>query len=178
MPDLVFRAMREADLELVEGWLREPHVAKWYLAGSTLRDQLDELRESVVGKQPTHVLLVLEGQHPIGWCQWYRCRDYPDHAAAVGAAPEDIGVDYAIGDAARVGTGVGTALIAELVASLWKEHPRAGLIADPEADNLASRRVLEKNGFQLVREARLATEPTDTVMAIYRLAPRGRAPTA
>lgn len=178
MLGLVFRAMRDADLELVEAWLREPHVARWYLAGSTVEHELDELRRAIAGEQPTHALLVIERRRPIGWCQWYLCGDYPDHAAAVGARPDDIGVDYAIGDPARVGTGVGTALIAELVVRLWKEHPRAGLIADPEADNLASRRVLEKNGFQLVREGRLATEPTDAVMSIYRLAPRGRAPTA
>jgi aminoglycoside 6'-N-acetyltransferase len=178
MLGLGFRAMREADLELVDGWLREPHVARWHLVGSTIDHELDKLQGAIVGQQPTHALLVIERGRPIGWCQWYLCADYPDHAAAVGAGPEDIGLDYAIGDPARVGKGVGTTLIAELVVNLWKRHPRAGLIADPEADNLASRRVLEKNGFQLVREARLATKPTDAVMAIYRRAPRGHAPTA
>jgi hypothetical protein len=34
---------------------------------------------------------------------------------------------------------------------------------------MASRRVLEKNGFELVAVRPVATEPTDASMAIYRL---------
>ena len=102
-------------------------------------------------------------------CQWYRCTDYPEHAAAVGAEPDDIGFDYAIGDPARTGQGLGTALIGALVAHIRQRHPRAGLVADPEAANLASRRVLEKNGFVLLRERVVATERTRAPMAVYRL---------
>lgn len=43
-------------------------------------------------------------------------------------------------------------------------------MADPEAHNVASRRVLEKNGFELVAEKVMACEPTNDPMAIYRLA--------
>jgi aminoglycoside 6'-N-acetyltransferase len=163
--------MRAADLERIGAWLCEPHVARWYLAGSTVEQEVEELRQCVDGEQPTHALVVAHRGLPIGWCQWYRYRDYADHAAAIGALPDDIGVDYAIGEPAYVGRGFGTALLAALVAAVRKEYPRSGLVADPEAANVASRRVLEKNGFELMREARVATEPTDALMAIYRLAP-------
>ncbi len=169
--ELTFRSMREADLELIRIWLALPHVAAWYLAGSTLEQELDELRQCIAGEQPTYALVVLERGQPIGWCQWYMCGDYPDHAAGVGAEPGDIGVDFAIGDPARVGKGVGTSLIAALVAFVSKRHPGAGFVADPEATNRASRRVLEKNGFELVREGTIASEPTAATMAIYRLGP-------
>lgn len=169
--ELTFRSMREADLELVRIWLALPHVAAWYLTGSTLEQELDELRQCIAGEQPTYALVVLERGQPIGWCQWYMCGDYPDHAAGVGAEPGDIGVDFAIGDPARVGKGVGTSLIAALVAFVSERHPGAGFVADPEATNRASRRVLEKNGFELVREGTIASEPTAATMAIYRLGP-------
>lgn len=164
--------MRPDDLELVRNWLGMPHVARWYLAGSTLEHELDELRQCIAGEQPTHALVVLEHGRPIGWCQWYLCSDYPDYAADVGAGPGDVGIDYAIGDPARTGKGVGTSLIAALIAHVRQRHPAAGLIADPEATNLASRRVLEKNGFELVREGSVPSEPTTAPMAIYRLGPR------
>lgn len=168
---LALRAMRSRDLESVRSWLVEPHVARWYLTGSTIEHEVDELRRCVAGAERTQALVVLERGRPIGWCQWYLCSDYPDHAVAVGAARGDVGIDYAIGDPARTGHGVGTALIATLVAHVRQEHPGAGVIADPEAENLASRRVLEKNGFRLLREGPVESEPTDAVMAIYRLDP-------
>jgi aminoglycoside 6'-N-acetyltransferase len=168
---VALRAMRSRDLELVRRWLAEPHVATWYLSGSTVEQELDDLHRCVAAVEQTHALIILERNRPIGWCQWYLCADYPDHAAAVGAEPGDVGIDYAVGDPTRTGRGVGTALIAALIAHVRHEHPDAGVIADPEAANLASRRVLEKNGFCLVREGPVESEPTDAVMAIYRLAP-------
>ena len=39
--------MDTADLGLVETWLRDPEVARWYLAASTLEEELDELRQCI-----------------------------------------------------------------------------------------------------------------------------------
>src|ERR1700719_2078246 len=100
---LSLRAMRAADLERISAWLSEPHVARWYLAGTTVEQEVEELRQCVAGEQPTHTLVVTHRGLPIGWCQWYRYREYPDHADAIGALPQDIGLDYAIGDPAHVG---------------------------------------------------------------------------
>jgi aminoglycoside 6'-N-acetyltransferase len=168
---LTLRDMSEQDLPLVTAWLHEPHVAKWYLAGSTVEREIRELRECIAGQQPGRVLMVLEQDCPIGWCQWYRCSDYRDHAAAIGADPDDVGIDYAIGEPARAGDGLGTELISVLAETVRAEYPAAGLVADPDAANIASRRVLEKNRFELLHERAVASEPTDAVMAIYRLSP-------
>jgi RimJ/RimL family protein N-acetyltransferase len=163
--------MGPADLDLVGSWLTEPHVARWFLVGSTIEAELDDLRRSIAGTQPTHALVVLEDGRALGWCQWYFCSAYPDHAAGVGAQVDDIGIDYAIGDPTRVGRGLGAEMIAALVAHLRERHPRSGLVADPEAANLASRMVLEKNGFGLLSERPVASDPTNATMAIYRLPP-------
>src|SRR5665213_1746558 len=171
--ELTLRKMTAADLHVVAAWLGEPHVARWYLSGSTVEDELEELRLSISRERPTEALIVSEGADPIGWCQWYLCSDYPDHSSGVGAGRDDVGIDYAIGDVARVGRGVGTTLVAALVGHVRERHARAGVIADPEAANIASRRVLEKNGFQLLGERPVASEPTTAPMAIYRLPPEG-----
>jgi RimJ/RimL family protein N-acetyltransferase len=151
--------------------MMESHIAKWYLSGSTVEQEIADLERCVTDEEPTHALVVVENGRDIGWCQWYRCTDYPEHARAVGAEPNDIGIDYALGDPTRIGQGVGTALIGVLVAHIRERHPRAGLIADPEAANRASRRALEKNGFVLQGERAISTERTDAPMAIYRLSP-------
>jgi aminoglycoside 6'-N-acetyltransferase len=161
--------MRGSDLDLVRAWLGQPHIAEWYLSASTIDEELADLHQSLGVGQPTQALVALEGDRPIGWCQWYLCGEYPEHASGVDAAPGDIGIDYAIGEPSVVGRGVGTELIAALVNHARLRYPGAGIIADPEVGNWASRRVLEKNGFRLVAERVVASEPSGGPMAIYRL---------
>ncbi len=163
--------MEPGDLALVEGWMGEAHVARWYLAGSSLEAELADVRASLSGDQGTHLLVVLDEGDPVGWCQWYRCAVDPAWAADMGAGPGDCGIDYAIGDPARVGVGVGTELVAALVALVHTAQPGCSITADPDASNMASRRVLEKNGFELVAVKAMPSEPTDDPMAVYRLEP-------
>lgn len=162
--------MTEADLSPVEAWLRLPHVARWWTADTTAEAETAKYRERVrPGATPAaHMLTVTLDGTPVGWCQWYRWADYPGDAEAVGARDGDIGIDYAIGDPARTGRGTGTTLIAVLVAEIRRRHPGAAILADPDAANTASRRVLEKNSFHLVAVRPVAT---DAPMAIYRLTP-------
>jgi RimJ/RimL family protein N-acetyltransferase len=169
--ELSLRVMDGGDLPLVARWLAAPHVARWFLAGSSLEGELDELRRSLSGAQLVEVLMVLDGGVPVGWCQCYPCGIDPQWADEMGAAPDDVGIDYAIGSPEHVGRGVGTALVAALVARVRSARPVCALTADPDARNVASRRVLEKNGFELVRVAVLASEPSEDPVAVYRLAP-------
>jgi aminoglycoside 6'-N-acetyltransferase len=165
------RPMVLEDLNLVHRWLAEPGVARWFLAASSIDDELADLQRAVEGEEPTEVLLASRDERPVGWCQWYLCSDYPDHAAGVGAHPDDVGIDYAIGEAGERGRGVGTALVAALVDHIRGLHPGAGIIADPEASNAASRAVLERNGFVLLDERPVPSEATRDLMALYRLPP-------
>jgi RimJ/RimL family protein N-acetyltransferase len=162
--------MRPGDLSLVTRWLSAPHVAPWYVAGSSVEAEADDLRRSVAGEQDVHALMVAEAEVLVGWCQWYLCGDDPAWSAEIGAGPADVGIDYAIGDPSGIGRGVGTALIGELVRLVRAHHPSAAVMADPDARNAASRRVLEKNGFDLVAVKVIPSEPTDDPMAVYRLA--------
>jgi aminoglycoside 6'-N-acetyltransferase len=163
------RPLEEDEFPLVARWLSIPHVARWFLAGSSVERELDDLREGAAGSPPVHVLTVLEGDEPIGWCQWYLCAVDPGWAADMGAEPGDVGIDYAIGDPARVGRGIGTELVAALVDAARAEHPGCTVTAAPDARNVASRRVLEKNGFGLRDVTTLPSERTDDPVAIYRL---------
>jgi aminoglycoside 6'-N-acetyltransferase len=178
--------MTEADLPAIEAWLRLPHVARWWTPDNTAEAEIAKYRERVRQERTsqertsperdhpdntpaTHMLMIILDVAPVGWCQWYRWADYPAEAEAVGAHDGEIGIDYAIGDPAQVGRGVGTAMIGALVTEIRRLHPAAGILTTPEAANMASRRVLEKNGFALVAVRPVATEAADAPMAIYRL---------
>ncbi len=115
-PVVSLRPMRSSDLALVERWLGEPHVARWYLAGSSLERELGDMRSSVRGDQAVHVLVVLDGRRagrlvPVvsvlrgpGVGRRDRCRDRATSAwTTPSASPQP------------VGRGVGTELVAALV---------------------------------------------------------------
>lgn len=123
---------------------------------------------------PTRAVVALVAGRPAGWCQWYRCEDYPDHAEGVGSAPGDAGIDYALGDPSCLGRGLGTRLVAAAVGEARRDLGPVGVVADPEAANAASRRVLEKNGFRLLAVRPVASERLASPMALYRLAPSRR----
>jgi aminoglycoside 6'-N-acetyltransferase len=168
---LDLRPMTEANLPAIEAWLALPHVARWWTPDTTAEAVLADYRSRINGEADTAtvMLTVVQDDTVIGWCQWYRWADDPAEAAAMEALDGEVGIDYAIGEPSRVGRGIGTELIAALVAEVRRCYPGAGLLVDPDAANLASRRVLEKNGFGLVAVRPVATEPSGRPMAIYRL---------
>jgi aminoglycoside 6'-N-acetyltransferase len=166
---LSLRRMTAADRPMIEAWLREPHVARWW--SDDVPDQLEEFDDAVAGRDPTHVLVVEDDGAPIGWAQWYRWADSPDEAPDYGATDEDYGIDYGIGAPSQVGRGVGTALITLLVREVRRAHPQAPILVAVATPNTASRRVLEKNGFALVGERLIESEPGDDLTALYRLPP-------
>lgn len=140
------------DLDLVERWLHEPHVTRWWLAHSTATTEIEAIRSRVRGKSDTttHMLVITENQRPIGWAQWYQWDDYPDAATAMGAEPGDLGIEYAIGEPDAIGRRLGTDMIAAMVRHLRRRHPEAGILVGPDAQNRASRIVLERNNFRLL----------------------------
>ncbi len=174
-PLVTLRPMALADLAKVGAWLRAPHVARWWTPESTAERALEELRLRLVegAGSATKLCMVLIDGEPAGWCQWYRWGDYPDEAKAMDVRDDEVGADYAIGVTGLLGRGFGTAMIAALVAEVRRHHPGAGLVIAPEAANIPSRRILEKNGFRLESVRALATEPHDRPMAVYRLASSG-----
>lgn len=164
---LSLRPVREDDLPLIETWLREPHVVEWWLTRTTVHDELEEIRKAMSGAAPFEVLVAEMGRRPVGWGQWYRWWDDPDEAAELGVGPDDLGIDYAIGAPTLIGQGLGTELIAALVGHVRERAPNGAIVVEPDASNFASRRVLEKNGFELVDVRRLSFE-TEELSAIYR----------
>lgn len=170
-PLVTIRRMTREDLVAVGLWIREPHVARWFLPETTADAEVERYRRRIDGPLSATTMCTVETVgRPVGWCQWYRWADYPEEGACVGAHREDFGTDYAIGDLTALGCGVGTAMIAAIVTTVRVQHPGAGFVVTPEAENLPSRRVLEKNGFELEDVRPLSSEPHDRPMAVYRLA--------
>jgi aminoglycoside 6'-N-acetyltransferase len=164
--------MGEADLSLVVRWLAEPHVTRWWYQSPTLDEARAKYLPRLAGEEPTHMLIALEDDAAIGLAQWYRWDDYADDRDNYRIGPDELGVDYAIGEASACGRGLGTQLIAAVLDELRAHHPGGTPVSvTPEADNRPSRLVLERNGFDLVavfQSAHLPGRAPEGPTAVYR----------
>jgi aminoglycoside 6'-N-acetyltransferase len=105
------------DFPLLQKWLAAPHVAIWW----NERFDLDSLEAKygprIEGDDPVHVYLVQHRGVPIGWIQWYRWADFPEHALELGADRGTAGIDLAIGEIELTGQGLGPAVLREFAAN-------------------------------------------------------------
>ena len=145
-----YRPMTRADLEDLARWQAQPHVARWW-EGGTRTVEAAERRYGgrIDGAEPTRLWVMEVSGRSVGWVQDYRIGDHPEYAILNGA-PDAIGFDYAIGEPAWVGRGIGTrALWVYLRDVVRPGYPEAEqFFAAPDHRNAASLRVLAKLGFE------------------------------
>jgi acetyl CoA:N6-hydroxylysine acetyl transferase len=141
----------DADLDLVHGWMRQPHVAAFWeldvpraeLAGYLARVATDDHQEALIG--------CVDGRPVSYWELYWAARDRL--AAHYLAHPLDQGVHLLIGPPELVGRGLGRALLAAVVAWQLERAPATRrVVAEPDVRNTASLRVFERCGFRRVAE--------------------------
>ncbi|MDQ2836518.1 MAG: acetyltransferase [Actinomycetota bacterium] len=151
------RPLTEPDLPLLAGWIQAPHVGRWWHEPVGLADVRTDYLPCIQGTDPTHALILEVQGQPAGFAQWYRWVDNLEHAGKLGAFDDEAGLDYLLAEPGRCGHGLGTRLIAAILAEIVQTWPEVGgVLVDPEEGNRASRRVLEKNGLSLVRVVEIA----------------------
>jgi RimJ/RimL family protein N-acetyltransferase len=151
---LSFRPLELRDLPLMQRWHGEPHVRAWWRQDPDEHALLAKYGPRIDGTEPTHVFVIEQRTRPIGWIQWYRWRDYPEHAARLGADATSAGIDLAIGAPAMLGLGIGPRAIRAFVDRVvFRDASISACISDPEERNTRSLRAFERAGF--VRMARV-----------------------
>jgi aminoglycoside 6'-N-acetyltransferase len=154
-----FRPLGEADLPVLWRWLREPHVAAWWHDALDLEGVRAKYGPRIDGREPTHVFVIEYEARPVGWIQWYRWSDYPEHARQLGAEPESAGIDLAIGEKEMTGTGVGSNAIWQFLNHVVFADPAiVAIVTDPEEGTGRSLRAFQKVGFTVVKTVQLEGE--------------------
>ena len=169
---MTLRPMTEADLPCVATWLAEPHVKRWWHVEDDLSALTAKYRPRLVGEEPTHMLIVGANDSDVGLAQWYRWDDYAEDRENYRIGAGELGIDYLIGSPDACGRGLGTAMIAALLDHLRSASPaRTPVSVTPEAANVPSRRILEKNAFVHIstfQSAHLDGRAPEGPTAIYR----------
>jgi aminoglycoside 6'-N-acetyltransferase len=142
------RPMTLGDFADVSRWVNEPHVARWWDENRTLEQVEAHYGPALRGEDPTRLWVWEVNGRSVGFCQDYRISDHPDYALLC-ARPDAVGFDYALGEPAFVGRGLGTSLLWVFLRDIvWPAYRGVGeLFAAPDHRNTGSLRVLAKLGF-------------------------------
>lgn len=138
--DVTLRPVGEADLPVMERFLRDPEAAspfQWYGWRDPGRWRRQWAENGLVGEDVGH-LMVVRGTERVGFVAWRKVSPAPTTYywnMGIALLPE-----------AR-GKGVGTEAQRQLVRYLLAHSPVMRIEADTESDNLAEQRALEKAGF-------------------------------
>jgi RimJ/RimL family protein N-acetyltransferase len=143
------RPMTPGDLRDVVRWVNQPHVSRWWDQHRSPEQVAEHYGPALAGDDPTRLWVFEANGRSVGFAQDYRISDHPDYALLTGK-PDAVGIDYAIGEPAFVGRGLGTSLLWVLLRDavvpaydgLGEAH------AAPDHRNAASLRVLAKLGFE------------------------------
>jgi aminoglycoside 6'-N-acetyltransferase len=165
--DLQLRPMTRADLPMLAGWLRQPHVEAWFPWEHGDTDPVAavavEYGPGIDGDDQTEYFVVEEAGHAVGFVQRYLFSAesewtsiLADALASPGPAIEPgidpktaIGIDYAIGDLTATGRGVGTAAISLFVADIFATYSDIDwIVVSMQQANRSSWRTLERVGFK------------------------------
>jgi aminoglycoside 6'-N-acetyltransferase len=133
------------DRPVIERWLQNPHVARWW--GTE-----EGLLETLVGRPSgSHALIAADGR-PVGYVCWQQPSREELEAAALTDLPENlVDIDIMIGEPADVGRGIGPKALALLLKRLASEGVEdAGLAT--RLTNRPALRAFEKAGFSLFRD--------------------------
>jgi aminoglycoside 6'-N-acetyltransferase len=133
----------DRDRELVAGWLRAPHVARWW------GDPDKALREIVQRPAGGGDALIVADDVPVGYVRWQTPTRAELDEAGLHEIPGDaVDIDIAIGDEGYVGRGVGPRALRRLVDRLLGQGRAPMVILATEVENTAAVRAYEKAGFR------------------------------
>src|SRR5215207_9227252 len=171
-----FRRLTRAEFPLLAGWLANPHVARWWNHETSPEAVERDFGQSADRLEPSEDLVVLLDDHPVGLIQRCRLTDYPEYLVEFEALTDvpagAATIDYLIGEEARTGQGVGTAMIQAIVSETWSAYPDAqAVLVAVVAGNRSSWRALERAGFRRVAEGPMEPDNPidDPLHYVYRI---------
>lgn len=144
--ELTLRPINDEDISLLTIWLNKDYILKWYLS---VEDWLEEMNGRHGAYSWINHFIVMDGDVPIGFCQYYDCYDAKDMEDwyNVTKKGDTFSIDYLIGDEAYLGKGFGKVIVKRLMDTIQEKERGNQVIAQPDVENHPSNHVLMANGF-------------------------------
>jgi aminoglycoside 6'-N-acetyltransferase len=134
------------DRDRLLGWFDQPHVARWW------GDPARAWRHASECGPESHALIVADGA-PVGYLCWRAPCGEDLEAADLTDLPRGlVDVDILVGEADRLGQGVGSGALGLLLARLRADPSVSFAGLGTSASNTIAMRCFERAGFRLHRE--------------------------
>jgi RimJ/RimL family protein N-acetyltransferase len=148
-PQFAFQPLTEPDLLLLYDWLNRPHIQEWWHGPRSLESVREEYSPpDPFGAARPHIAY-LERQ-PAGYIQYYVVAEGGEEWWPDDPGPGVLGIDQFLADAARLGQGLGTAMVSQFTAFLFRDPSVTQIRVDPRPDNARAIRCYVKAGFREV----------------------------
>jgi acetyl CoA:N6-hydroxylysine acetyl transferase len=141
----------QADLDLVHGWMHQPHVVPYWRLDVSRAELAAYLHRAADDHHQQVLLGCVDGEPVSYWEVYWAARDplarhYPAEAA-------DQGVHLLVGPPERTGRGLGRALVEVVVAWLFAREPATRrVVAEPDVRNARMLGVFQRCGFRRAGE--------------------------
>lgn len=150
-----FRRLVREDFALLESWLADEDVRRWWQHDPSPQAVAADFGPSVDGQEPGEDLLASLDGRPVGLVQRARVHAYPEDLEVferiVGGVHEHaVELDYLVGALGDRGRGLGPAMLDAVVDDTFRDPDVPYVLVSVVAANRRSWRALEKIGFRVV----------------------------
>lgn len=162
-----------ADAELLHGWVSSPRAVFWGMGG--LEAETVSAIYAAIAASDSHHAWVLELEdRPLGLLQTYQ-----PHADPIGGAylprAGDLGMHLLLAPAQRPQPGLTSALAESLAQFLFADPATRRVVAEPDASNWRAVRRMQRTGFELGPQIRLADKTAQLAFLTREALQRARA---
>lgn len=171
--EFTFRPLAEDDIPLMHDWLNRPHMARWWHGAKTIQEVREKYLPRIAGNGSAVPYLACVDGEPLGYIQYYIAvegdpRWWPDTPG-----PGVWGIDTFLADGERLNQGLGTSMVSQFVAFLFRSPDVTEIRVDPAPDNARAIRCYEKAGFRRVGDITTPDGP-----AVWMVCKRESGPTS
>ena len=164
--------MSADDLVVLHAWLARPHVAEWWGDVPPMAELEREYAEALGGSAAHRCFFAMRDGEPIGFIQSYVPAAFHHEGWWLDEYDPGVrGIDVFLADEARLGQGLGSAMIAAFAERLFDDASVTRVQADPAPHNTRAIRCYERAGFRAAREIET---PDGRALLMYAEVPGGQ----
>ena len=159
MNKLLLKPVEDSDIQLLTTWLNKEYILKWYHDAD---EWLNEIKERNGKFRFLNHFIVMDENHPVGFCQYYDCFYAQEDWYAVSNPNEIFSIDYLIGEENYLRKGYGKEIVKTLVNTIQQRWSKGEIVVQPDDENIASGKALLANGFMFDADKKYYSLKWDT----------------